>query len=74
LAGRWWIPKLYMGGTVRFSSFATKDGATVRRPESYVVPTAAELSGDFPSSILNQNIYDPATTQPDPSNPGSLLA
>ncbi|HLW68631.1 MAG TPA: carboxypeptidase regulatory-like domain-containing protein, partial [Gemmataceae bacterium] len=37
-----------------------------------VVPTAAEISGDFSHSIIGRNIYDPATTGPDPNNPSLL--
>jgi len=36
------------------------------------VPTADEIAGDFSHSIIARNIYDPATTAPDPNN-GSLL-
>ena len=42
----------------------------------YLVPTPAELSGDF-SSFLAQTppiqLYNPFTTEPDPNNPGEYL-
>lgn len=42
----------------------------------YLVPTPAQLSGDF-SSLLTQSIpvqlYNPFTTRPDPNNPGQYL-
>jgi len=37
----------------------------------YVVPTAQELSGNL--SALGTPIYNPFSTQPDPSNPGKYL-
>ena len=37
-----------------------------------VVPTAAEISGDFSHSIIGRNIYDPTTTGSDPNNPSLL--
>jgi Carboxypeptidase regulatory-like domain/TonB dependent receptor len=67
------IPKLYNGRNRTFFFFAYEGWRYRQAAQNrYVVPTAAELSGDFSSSILNQNIYDPATTQPDPSNPGQF--
>src|SRR5260370_39848203 len=67
------IPKLYNGRNRTFFFFAY-EGWRYREASQnpYLVPTAAELSGDFSSSILNHNIYDPATTQADPSNPSQF--
>lgn len=67
------IPKLYNGRNRTFFFFAYEGWRYRQAAQNrYVVPTAAELSGDFSNSLLNQNIYDPATTQPDPSNPGQF--
>jgi hypothetical protein len=68
------IPKLYNGRNRTFFFFAYEGWRYSQAAESrYVVPTAAELSGDFSHSLLNQPIYDPTTTAPDPSNPGEYL-
>jgi hypothetical protein len=37
----------------------------------YIVPTAAELTGDFSAS--GYTIYDPDTTHEDPNNPGTMI-
>ena len=37
----------------------------------YVTPTDAQLNGDF--SAVDAQIYNPYSTQPDPSNPGSFI-
>ena len=71
MSGPVWIPKLYNGRNRTFFMFAYEgwrfsQGAQAR----YRVPTNQELAGDFSNSILAQNIYDPTTTQADPSNPG----
>src|SRR6266478_8932347 len=67
------IPKLYNGRNRTFFFFAYEGWRYRQAAQNrYLVPTTAELSGDFSSSILNQNIYDPATTQADPSNPGQF--
>jgi hypothetical protein len=42
----------------------------------YNVPTAAELSGDFSALLQGPNpvqLYNPFTTRPDPTNPGSFI-
>src|SRR6266542_896272 len=42
----------------------------------YNVPTAAELNGDFSALLQGPNpiqLYNPFTTQPDPSNPGQFM-
>ena len=49
--------------TRRSSTSATRAGDTRRsQQQTYWVPTAEELSGDFSNSRLAQTIYDPATT------------
>ena len=68
------IPKLYNGRNRTFFFFAYEGWRYTKAAQSrYVVPTAAELSGDFSNSLLNQPIYDPATTVPDPNHPGEYL-
>ncbi len=73
VSGPVFIPKVYNGRKRTFFLFGYEgwrfDQAAQTR---YRVPTAQELSGDFSNSILAQNIYDPATTQPDPANPGQF--
>ncbi len=74
VSGPVWIPKLYNGRNRTFFMFAYEgwrfsQGAQAR----YRVPTDQELAGDFSNSILAQNIYDPATTQADPGNPGQFI-
>src|SRR6266436_5599750 len=73
LNGPVFIPKLYNGRNRTFFLFGYEGWRFTQAAQSrYRVPTDAELSGDFSNSILAQNIYDPATTQPDPSNPGQF--
>jgi hypothetical protein len=68
------IPKLYNGRNRTFFFFSYEGWRYTQAAESrYNVPTAAELNGDFSHSTLNQPIYDPATTVPDPSSPGNYL-
>jgi hypothetical protein len=38
-----------------------------------LVPTAAELGGDFTQSALRQDIYNPFTTRPDPAHASQFL-
>jgi Carboxypeptidase regulatory-like domain len=70
LGGPVFIPKLYDGRKHTFFFFAY-EGWRYNKPEQsfYYVPTDAELSGDFSHSIVAQNIYDPATLAPDPTQP-----
>lgn len=71
VSGPVWIPKVYNGHNRTFFLFSYEGWRFDKSSESkFWVPTSAELGGDFSHSILNQPIYDPATTQPDPSNPG----
>ncbi len=58
------LPKLYNGQDKTFFFFAY-EGWRYNEPSSntYTVPTAAEISGDFSQSVGNSLIYDPATTQ-----------
>ena len=73
LNGPVFIPKLYNGRNRTFFLFGYEGWRFTQAAQSrYRVPTDAELSGDFSKSILKQNVYDPATTQPDPSNPGKF--
>ena len=70
LGGPVMIPKLYDGRKHTFFFFAY-EGWRYNKPEQsfYYVPTDAELSGDFSQSIVDQNIYDPATLTVDPAKP-----
>jgi hypothetical protein len=74
VSGPVWIPKVYNGHNRTFFLFSYEGWRFDQSTESkFWVPTSAELSGDFSHSILGQPIYDPATTQPDPSNPGEYM-
>jgi len=68
------IPKLYNGRNRTFFFFAYEGWRYRQAAQSrYLVPTDAELSGDFSHSLLNQPIYDPTTTRPDPNNPSKYI-
>jgi len=67
------LPKLYNGRNRTFFTFAYEGWRFSQASQiKYTVPTNAELAGDFSNSTLTNPIYDPATTQPDPSNPGEF--
>ncbi len=70
IGGPVFIPKLYDGRKRTFFFFAY-DGWRYSKPDQtfYYVPTAAELSGDFSQSIVNQTIYDPTTLAPSATSP-----
>ena len=72
LGGPVYIPHLYDGRNKTFFFFSY-DGWRYTRAEAalYRVPTTAELGGDF--SDWPEQIYDPATTRPDPANPGEYI-
>ena len=73
LSGPVYIPKVYSGRNRTFFLFGYEGWRFNQAAQTrYRVPSAQELSGDFSNSILQQNIYDPATTQPDPANPGQF--
>src|ERR1700745_985502 len=68
------LPKLYNGRNRTFFSFAYEGWRFSQSSKiKYTVPTDAELAGDFSNSALTNPIYDPATTQPDPSNPSQFI-
>ena len=68
------LPKLYNGRNRTFFSFAYEGWRFSQASQvKYTVPTNAELAGDFSNSTLTNPIYDPATTRPDPNNPGQLI-
>ena len=68
------IPKLYNGRNRTFFFFGFEGNRYTQAGQSRgYVPTAQEIQGNFTQSIINQNIYDPATTSPDPSKPGQYL-
>ncbi len=73
VSGPVFIPKVYNGRNRTFFLFGYEGWRFNQAAQTrYRVPTAQELSGDFSNSILKQNIYDPATTQADPANPGQF--
>jgi len=74
VGGPVYLPKLYNGKNKTFFYFGYEGWRYSRPSQSlYNVPTAAELNGDFSQSTLDQPIYDPATTRPDPNNPGQYI-
>lgn len=66
------IPKLYNGRDKTFW-FASYEGLRLRQASTEIasVPTAAQRTGDF--SQYGQQIYDPLSTVPNPSQAGSYL-
>jgi hypothetical protein len=73
-SGPIWIPKVYNGHDRTFFLFAYEGWRFSQAANSkFWVPTSAELGGDFSNSVLTQQIYDPATTQPDPNNSGQYI-
>ena len=74
LSGPVFLPKLYNGRNRTFFTFAYEGWRFTQASQiKYTVPTDAELAGDFSDATLTNPIYDPATTQPDPSNPAQLI-
>ena len=72
IGGPVFVPKLYDGRNKLFFFFSYDAWRFTQAAGSiYHAPTAAELSGDF--SAWPVQIYDPATTRPDPTNPGNLI-
>lgn len=55
--------------------FVTYEGwrYTQAQQSLYRVPTDRELSGNFSDSFINRDIFDPATTRPNPANPSALI-
>src|SRR3984957_2066039 len=65
-----------IGGPIkkdRYFFFTNVEGTRQATPVSgnFTVPTTALTNGDF--SALKTPIYDPATTRPDPNNPGKFI-
>jgi Carboxypeptidase regulatory-like domain len=75
IGGPVWLPKLYDGRKHHTYFFFGYEGWRYSQASQtrYNVPTSAELNGDFSQSIANRTIYDPATTRPDPANPGQYI-
>src|SRR5216684_2126460 len=68
------LPKLYNGRNRTFFTFAYEGWRFSQAAQTkYTVPTDAELAGDFSNSTLTNPIFDPATTRPDPANPGQFI-
>jgi len=68
------LPKLYSGRNRTFFTFAYEGWRFSQAAQiKYTVPTDAELAGDFSNSTLTNPIFDPATTRPDPANPGQFI-
>jgi hypothetical protein len=68
------VPKVYNGKNKTWFFF-TYEGWRYRKPaQSFArYPTAAELNGDFSADYATQRLFDPATTRPDPNNPGGFI-
>ena len=65
-----WIPKVYNGKNRTFFYGGWEGYKQSQASQSAIlVPTTAELNGDF-SAVSNQ-LYNPFTTTPDPARPGS---
>src|SRR6266849_1804872 len=68
------LPKLYNGRNRTIFTFAYEGWRFSQAAQTkYTVPTDAELAGDFTNSTLTNPIFDPATTRPDPANPGQFI-
>jgi hypothetical protein len=68
------IPRLYNGRNRTFFYFGYEGWRYTQAAQSrYYVPTDEELGGDFSHSLINQNIFDPSTTQADPNKAGEYL-
>jgi hypothetical protein len=67
IGGPVWIPRIYNGRdkTFWFLSYDMARKLQTQSPQNTLVPTAAELGGDF--SAWPYPIYDPATTVPNPN-------
>lgn len=63
----------HYNGRNRTFFFGAFEGTNINSANQllYNVPTQAELNGDF--SGISQKLYNPYTTTPDPSKPGSYL-
>jgi hypothetical protein len=74
VGGPVYVPKVYNGKNKSFF-FLTYEGWRYRKPaQSFArYPTSAELNGDFSADYATQRLFDPATTRPDPANPGAFL-
>jgi hypothetical protein len=67
-----WIPKVYNGKNRTFFYGGWEQYRQSQATQNAIlVPTAAELNGDF-SGISNQ-IYNPFSTVPDPAHPGNYI-
>jgi hypothetical protein len=75
IGGPVWLPKLYDGRKHHTFFFFGYEGWRYSQAAQtrYNVPTTDELNGNFSNSILNNPIYDPSTTRPDPANPGQYI-
>jgi len=72
LGGPVYLPKVFNGKNKLFFFFSYDAWRYTSAAKAlYHVPTAAELNGDF--SAWPVQIYDPATTRPDPANPGQFI-
>jgi hypothetical protein len=69
------IPKVYDGRNKSFFFFSY-NGYKFRSANStqiISVPTQAFRNGNFSSVLTSNKLYDPATTRPDPLNPGKFI-
>ncbi len=63
IGGPVWLPHIYNGRNRTFFEFGYEGWRFTQSNEIlYNLPTTAELGGDFSHSLLDQSIFDPATT------------
>ncbi|MBI3694568.1 MAG: carboxypeptidase regulatory-like domain-containing protein [Acidobacteria bacterium] len=73
-----YLPRLYNGRNQSFF-FVNWEETPQRSPDNIrtTVPTALERAGDFSQTVTNRGqliqIFDPATTRPDPSRAGQFI-
>jgi hypothetical protein len=78
LSGPVYIPHVYDGHNKTFFFFNWEQQKD-HSPANYTgtVPTAQQRAGDFSQTLTSSGslirIYDPATTVPDPANPGNFI-
>lgn len=78
LGGPVYIPKVYNGQNKTFF-FVDYQGTRWRQGQTYIstLPTPAERNGDFSQTFDSKGqliqIYNPFSTQPDPSNPSQFI-
>src|SRR5262249_30544996 len=77
VGGPIYIPKLYDGRDRTFFFF-NYEGFRFRRASTILctIPTPEQLGGNLSKTVTGEDapqIFDPATTRPDPNNPGQFI-